>query len=426
MSALLETLREGAPYTWIEAALAVACGAAIVAATIVQLGRGGRRLPALVAFGPALGALGALLAVAAAGAARGRAIVAHGVLVGEPDPSMVATLVAEGVSLQLNALACAAIAAPPLVGLLAIGAMLPPLVASARERQPAAAPLLLGAALAGPLGLALLAGALPYLLRVLHVFAAVPGVEPTEKGALLDAGLREAMGALLAARIAILALALPALACACVAAALWARRGRTAGNAAFAVAAAIFLVGAAAFVATRGEAADGEPLPPWNLAGNFVDPRELGGAPSSRRCGELQPNPVLALHADGAYFDGRPVAPDDYAEQLATLRNNYLLLHPEGDPAKVVTLLAAPSETPLARLAPYLRASAGRGMRGFVLVAVQPRFTDTRTLGRIDRPRMCALPFTVEDSGAPAARFRTWGDLAAALDAAPAPLAVAP
>ena len=406
-SGALEYLVQSAPWSWaMLLALFVGYGAGLLGA-ILGYHRSHRSVWTLVA----LGALVLTIALLVAGVMAGRSEMLA--TTAQRDPALQATRLAEGVTLQMNLPALIGFCAPLYV-LIALGFVLP--IVARRDRSQGAAASLLAVAIGAPLGVAAL-GTLGYVLEVIHSLAAIAGIDPAQKSTLLETSLRAALEHITRAHVELIAVTAIAIAGAVGAAVLATRSGHRASRAHLVTAGALLLSGLAAVGATRGHAADRLPLP---ALGDTLVPSTAERPPGFTRCrGTSSAGPVLTLDGDRATLNGEPIALRDTHDVLLTLRNNFRLLHPTEDfPGQLLVLAGA--TTPMARLAPYLLTAEIAGYPHQRLIAIEPRPYHSRTLGVIDRVEQCALDFeVVESEGTPWSTWRTWGELAAALEVAP-------
>jgi hypothetical protein len=157
-----------------------------------------------------------------------------------------------------------------------------------------------------------------------------------------------------------------------------------------AAAAAAAVVGLALFVGTRGYAFDAaHPLAEVDAV-NLIGGDTIAKVPRVRDCGEpLEQAPIVDI-AEDVKLNGRRVTPAALQDELASLRRYHRLLHPNDDvgaASRVIVL--APAATPTARLKPLLTAIRAAGMTEIEAAVIVPHDTDTRTLGRLQRPSMC-------------------------------------
>jgi hypothetical protein len=187
-------------------------------------------------------------------------------------------------------------------------------------------------------------------------------------------------------------------------------------------AAAAFLLacGLAAFLLSRGHAADGAPLP--LLPGGTLDVSQASKLPRVSSCPlSPQPAPVLEFEAEVVRFNRVAVDPGQFRDQLEVFRRNYPLLYGRPAPPLLVTVLADPA-TSLARIIPYLE----RADTGEVQVAsAVPRDHQSHVLGRIERYEYCGRPFLLSIEGRALSSYTTWSQLSTAMEQSRAPLVVA-
>ncbi|MGE0786382.1 MAG: hypothetical protein AB7S26_11995 [Sandaracinaceae bacterium] len=158
-----------------------------------------------------------------------------------------------------------------------------------------------------------------------------------------------------------------------------------------AIAGSLAALAALAFISTRGHAADARRWTPLaTRTGTWVAPSELASIPSSA-CVEPAIAPVLDLREEVARLDGMRVDPETTRENLATMRRNWRILHPRGEPLDVVRLIA-PLEREWPELEPYLVAAYRAGLTRARFVFRRPAIAHTDVRGPIDAPRGCDVP----------------------------------
>ena len=122
---------------------------------------------------------------------------------------------------------------------------------------------------------------------------------------------------------------------------------------------------------------------------------------------------MLEFRADDVWFDFGQVSPKDVRDKLVTEQMSFPLLHP-GQPLPPPALLVlADVATPIDRMLPYLFYA---GEIEIVMVGSNPSPFVSRTLGVIERREFCFRAFSLREDGVPLSRYRTWRDLALAVD----------
>jgi hypothetical protein len=213
-----------------------------------------------------------------------------------------------------------------------------------------------------------------------------------------------------------------------IAATVWARSAgaRPLGRAGVAMASAIFAAGLGAFAATRVQAAD-RPLPilTYNQRDDsvyfgIVHSQEM---PRFSRCSPLSAAaPVLEFSANDVLFDRAQVSPEDVRDKLGTYRDSFPLLHPGKPLPPPALLVLADVTTPIDRMFPYLFYA---GEIEIVMVGSNPLPFTSRTLGIIERREFCYRAFLLGEDGVPVSSYRTWRDLALAVDRSATSLRIA-
>jgi hypothetical protein len=256
-------------------------------------------------------------------------------------------------------------------------------------------------------------GASVYGLWVHAGYVAIASVDPPSKELAMLERLQQAYHLLRLMRASIVVSAGAGL----ISAIVWARSAgaRPPGRARTAMAAAMFAVGLGVFTFARVRAADGTPLPIMtnNQRNSFgiVYSQEM---PRFSRC--LPPSagaPVLEFSSNEVLFNRGIVSPGELADKLATQRGQFPLLHP-GEPLPPPALLVlADVATPTDRVIPYLERA---GEIEIFMVGSNPRPFASRTLGIIDRRELCFRAFSLRQDGVPLNTYRTWRDLAQAVE----------
>jgi hypothetical protein len=190
-------------------------------------------------------------------------------------------------------------------------------------------------------------------------------------------------------------------------------------------AAALFVVGLAAFALTRAAAHDAlHPLPYWDgSAAGWLDDAVVASLPPGEKCTlGLQDQQTIVLTDDGRVrFNGSlPQGPIELQKTLEKQRDLWLQVQPHKPfPGRLEAVFSADGLIVL--VAPIVEAARAAGYAGIDVIEAMPRRTYvTRTLGEVSyRPRVCYVPISL-DVALP--RQGTWGDFARTLPApAPAP-----
>jgi hypothetical protein len=182
----------------------------------------------------------------------------------------------------------------------------------------------------------------------------------------------------------------------------------------------LLAAGLAAFLSTRGHAADRAPLP--LLSGGALETPRAQKLPRVTHCPHAtRPAPLLEFEADGVRFNRTAVDLSKFQDDLESYRTNYPLLHEGHSPSVLLTVLAEPG-TPVARIIPYLQ----RAGTGEILVAAAARRDhQSRTLGNITRFEFCGMPLRLTVDGEAMSRYGDWSRLVTAMDQGRTPFQVA-
>lgn len=178
-------------------------------------------------------------------------------------------------------------------------------------------------------------------------------------------------------------------------------------TAGLALSALVFAAGLSAFIATRDHAWDRQH--PQRLSDrehgfDSEDPLEPI-ADLDMSCSQLAIGPLM--HADAAgrvAIDRRATSsPERLAEELSNLRLVWIMLHPT-EPFVGTTILRAQPDTPLARLAPYLRGARTAGYTSLFVDAYTTVPISTRTLGVVQVRRACPVEVELTTGSEPLPR----------------------
>jgi hypothetical protein len=318
------------------------------------------------------------------------------------DPSEKARALSAGISGQLNAIPFAATAT-----MLALLLWLPGFAVATDGRDPerglwpAVRLALPAAGLAG-----VWYGALQWSVQVIHAFAAVAGIPPEAKGAILlqalDSGrvrleLYARMSSYAIVCLTVVAVALPLVD-------RWTRNPAT-GRGSDPSSTRRSLVGAVVALAlTAGLLAAARPMhaenalpwPPAALAGDALlvtDPP----TPDVEGPDGIERAPVVQVDADRVLLDGALTTRDELGSMLVTLRNNFTLLQPS-EPWNGMALVIAHPKLSIPRLTAVLRTIKDAGYE-------HPAFAFTRaesivrpTFGRLERVHATAVHATLIDA----------------------------
>lgn len=403
MTDFFESFVRAAPFSWIAAA---GMGVALASCLVAVLLRARLSTPQRWLAFPILCALALLTATAAAIAAVeiGRHDVSGQLGTHEAFVNVESVLIARGIARQLTGLALLGPIA--LVSLLSAG-----LLQWVSRKRPAVPPSLAAVVLGATLVLPLIVGALGasiYGLRAHAAFHTQWDPDPISWAPAVFRRLQDAYHLLTFVRATIMASAGAGL----IAAVVWARSAgaRPLGGARVAMASAIFAAGLGAFVSTRVQATD-RPLPilPDNQRSGFSQemPRFSHCPPPPA------PAPVLEFSANDVQFNAEPVSPENFRDKLGTYQRMLPIVHP-GRPLPPPSLLVlADVATPIARMLPYLFYA---GEIEIVMLGSNPRPFTSSTLGVIERLEFCDGALSLREDGVPLSRYRTWRDLALAVD----------
>lgn len=390
-----QLLAAAAPYGWnVLAACVVGLLAGGVGLRLVMQSEG--RKPATLAALVPIACLALVVGTALDGVATARAVLVD---VPGDDPSSRVMRVVEAVGLQL-ALLVLSLAGGMVLFLLIGGVLVAPSVQSARRQRRAWAPPLLVSLGLSVAPLYVAGHALGYVWRMLGSFAAVSGVAPADKTALILARLTEGAAELAEAQRTGVWLAIGGAVVAVVGAAWIGRAGTRASQVLLAGAGALWIAGFGAWVGTRAMAKDRAPLPATNP---IPLPQELE-PPRFTRCASPLPKDASQLWFEP---EGRAVL-DGQVVDLAALGNRT-----RARPSRDVVIVAGAS-TPLARVLPYLAVLHDAGARAIGLAANRED-VKTATVGTIHRTTACGVPLAPLE--AKRMSFATWGELAAAVQA---------
>lgn len=183
----------------------------------------------------------------------------------------------------------------------------------------------------------------------------------------------------------------------------------------------VFVAGLFAFTSTRGQAADRRPLP---VLPHVADTSFASKVPSLSPCLPTEPAPVLEFASDLVRLGSIDVAPNEFRPYFDGVRNNYALLH-AGRPMPFL-IIVADRATPTGRIIPYLQQVSGG--TSILVASATPRPIASMTLGTIARYELCGRTFrlTSREKATPISRYRSWSDVAAAINSNAEILEVAP
>jgi hypothetical protein len=416
MSTFFQSFADAAPFSWIAATM----GAVVASWLLAVLLRARLATPRRWLGFPILCSLALVITTAAAIAAVeiGRRDVAGQLGTRQELFNVASNVISRGIARQFAGLALLG----PIALVFLVSASL--LRWDLRERSAVPAPRARGA-LGVIVVLPLIIGAVGAFIYGLSVHAGWVGlaaVDPSEKERVMLERLQRADHLLTLLRASVVA----AAGAGSIAAIAWARAAgaRPLGRARVAMASVLFAAGLGAFVSTRGQAAD-RPLQmlAYNQRNSFgtVFSQEM---PRFSRCPPLSAGaPVLEFSTSEVMFDGGQVSPEDIHDKLVTEQISFPLLHPGQPPRPPTMHVVADVATPIDRMLPYL---AYAGDVEIVMVGSNPRPFASRTLGVIERREFCFRAFSLrEDDGVPLSGYRTWRDLALAVDRSAAVLRIA-
>jgi hypothetical protein len=279
------------------------------------------------------------------------------------DPSEKASDLARGMSGQMNAIPFVVFATLTALALWVVGTTRTLSRPRSEGRTGSFPPVLLVGLGLVPTAL----GAMQWSVGVIKTFVSLAGVDPAEKGPILerqlDAGRHQltlfARGSMIGiAVLAVLAVALIVTRARSDAAAAGASaRPRSSRRLLALSAAAIALAGVLMFAARPLAAENDLPWPP-SRSSEFV---WEGGPSTPDVIGPDAPEraPVVTVFRDKVLLDAAPTSDfDDLESKLTTLATNFRLLHP-GQVFNGTALIEADAATPIARLTSVLRAVHG-------------------------------------------------------------------
>lgn len=249
-----------------------------------------------------------------------------------------------------------------------------------------------------------------YTLAAVHGFAQTAGVDPELKPGIVHRFLADAYARVDTLRPVVAAAIGGAALLAVAGAVLWARAGRVASHATLVIAAVLCALGVASFAATRAHAYDAAHLVSVEPGTGILDRESLGLAPRTKSCDAQASSMPVVTFADAVKLDRRVVGPEELRDQIITLRNNLLLLHPDAKRSRFRVLVVAPLETATERMLPFLRAIARADLSSIDAVSVRPDVLVTRTLGVLERPIVCIHPVALTGEWMPGS-LSTWGAL---------------
>ena len=124
----------------------------------------------------------------------------------------------------------------------------------------------------------------------------------------------------------------------------------------------------------------------------------IATVPRVARCGEpVEQWPIVDTGGEGVKLNGKTVDAAALQDELRTLHNNHVLLHPNDPPTRWAVLLLAPSETPTQRLLPLFTAIRAAGFTDVDALVIVPHVDETRTLGPLDRPSLCKRTLVIDE-----------------------------
>jgi hypothetical protein len=322
------------------------------------------------------------------------------------DAASIAMRLADGLSLQLNALVLTCMAAMILITALVLGRT----IAELRRQDQRWTDVAATAALVVPACLAV-AAVLQYAAGIAQGFSAIAGADPSNKAMLLEQGLAEVGLALHSGRQLFVG---ASFVCAIAGLVVVARAPRMSPVTSVA-AIGVLLLGLSAFALTRARAYDGA-HPLKELGVSVLSATALANLASHPGTGCSQDfGAVLGIQRGQAQLNGVAIRdPLDLAKELENVRSRYRLLH--GDDQRLpAVLLSVDRDVPTRELAPWLLALVRSGMPSLKLVVARKQLTETKTLGALDRTRGCTLALELDPSGVPLAQFPDWEHVVASL-----------
>jgi hypothetical protein len=264
------------------------------------------------------------------------------------------------------------------------------------------------------------AGLLLYGLRLNDGYTAVTYVEPFKKTTELLRSIDGAYPIIEAARVALLVL----VGLGAIATVVVSRRAarRPVSSARLAASVLIFLAGLFAFTSTRRQAADRRPLP---ILPNVVDAAYANKMPSISPCLSGEPAPALEFTSDLVRLNGTPAdADDEFRDHLLVFRIQYPLLH-AGRQMPFLIVEAEPAAS-TNRIIPYLQKLTEDTT--ILVASATSHPVLSKTLGTIARYQFCGrmIRLTFRETATPLSRYRSWSDVAAAINRSSEVLEVTP
>ena len=376
IAAFRQLVENSAPYSHLMMAGEGLTFFLVLAVVLLSLRRSWRGGPLALTLAAPLATAAAVVAVGIVGLVRGRASVIGGAfaLLG---PEAKGAAVGGGITLQMNLIVFGASRVMWTVCYVVAGAAILAVRGARRRGQPAAPALLV------IFGLAIVAwtasaAAVAYGATLIESWSRLGDLALEDKAAAAARGLSDALEVLRRWHLILGGALVVATVLALVAGARAARAGRVAGPRAIAAAAAVAVVGLTLFVATRGYAYDAaHPLAVVDFVG-LIGGDTITKVPRVRECGEpVEMAPIVDV-AEDVRLNGNRVTLAELQEELATSRQDH---------GRVLVLAAA--TTPTARLKPLFAAIRAAGMTEIDAAVIVPHDSDTRTLGRLERPSMC-------------------------------------
>lgn len=193
----------------------------------------------------------------------------------------------------------------------------------------------------------------------------------------------------------------------------------------------VFVVGLAAFAATRGMAYDGRHPIPRERHGNLYCPADARGPlalPVAAEGESFADSSWLTLRPGAAYISpgGKPRSPGHLNELLREERDHWMEVthRPASEMRRM--FVDAPDRFSTAEAAVWLGAIEEHLARGFILVVIDPeRRFPTRTLGEVTATPHCGgIPVILDPAGPLLTSYPTWGDLVRGRGDARAPIAI--
>jgi hypothetical protein len=223
--------------------------------------------------------------------------------------------------------------------------------------------------------------------RVATPWGSLAGIAPDEKPIIVGRTLASALVLLHRGRLAVACAIAAAATLATFSAVRWARAGHVASRRLVAAAAVFAALALVLFIASRGHAYDGaHPLPVLDAV-SLIPGKTVATTPQVERCGDpLEVAPIIDV-GEHVTLRGEIVDPAAIEATLRAIARNTASEMPN---VRLRVVLVAAATTPTTRLLPLFAAVRAAGYSDVDAVVIVPHVTDTRTLGPLERPSICA------------------------------------